>query len=262
MMLRTSLLPVALAVLCVACSDATDRAGSQPELGSDVESEDRPTERMARRFLPRDDEWRLESQIPEEPQETPGMVIWELSAHADRSEATRDERAAAAALVERCWASAREKGWFDFQKGLADGFKLLPADRRHYYNEEFIFDDALLDCERPEFLMYYGTPAGKHLAGLMFYTRRIDEPGPQVGGPLTVWHYHVWSKLRCFREGLLFVSDPNADGGCDEGIPSHRSPEMIHIWFLDHPGGRFATDMRIEQSRLRELIARRDAAVE
>ena len=27
---------------------------------------------------------------------------------------------------------------------------------------------------------------------------------------------------------------------CDQGISTDRSPEMIHVWLVDHPEGRFA----------------------
>ena len=57
----------------------------------------------------------------------------------------------------------------------------------------------MLDCDKPEFLMYYDTPQGKGLAGLMFY---MDTPagwGEQIGGPLTIWHYHVWAPIQCME---------------------------------------------------------------
>ena len=93
------------------------------------------------------------------------------------------------------------------------------------------------------------------LAGLMFYTRRSDERGPQVGGPLTRWHYHVWASPNCLVDGLLSVGSPR-DGRCARGEPAHRSPEMLHVWFLDHPEGPFATSMWLKPDQLRTLIER------
>jgi hypothetical protein len=95
------------------------------------------------------------------------MVIWELSEADPRRQPTAEQQAAASALVARCRGVAERKGWFEFQQGLADGYRLMKGDLRHYVNEAFLFDDALLDCERPEYLMYYGTPQGKLLAGAM-----------------------------------------------------------------------------------------------
>lgn len=69
----------------------------------------------------------------------------------------------------------------------------------------------------------------------------LEARGPQVGGPLTLWHYHVWFRPKCLRGGLLSTGEGR--NGCRDGEPSHRSPEMLHLWFLDHPMGRFATTM-------------------
>ena len=138
----------------------------------------------------------------------------------------------------------------------SDGYRLLHGDKRHYYNEANVFDDALLDPDRPEFLMYYGTPKGQKLAGMMFYTRRPDERGPQIGGPLTRWHYHVWAEPNCLLEGLLSVASAGPDRRCERGTPEHRSPEMIHVWLLEHPEGPFGTSMWLRPEQLRALIER------
>ena len=84
------------------------------------------------------------------------MEIWEVSQYPPGAQPTPEQQEAADRLIERCERAVQKHGWEDFQKALADGFKLLPNDRRHYYNEEYVFDDRVLDPERPEFLMYYG----------------------------------------------------------------------------------------------------------
>ena len=43
----------------------------------------------------------------------------------------------------------------------------------------------------------YPTAEGQKLAGFMFQTNERYDRGPQLGGPLTVWHYHVFNRLRC-----------------------------------------------------------------
>ena len=231
----------ALVLALVGCF-ASDRNGDAPP-------------RMARTFLPVGSSWIPERDVPREPQRTPHMVIWELSAHAGRAP-TPAEQAAADAFVARAFEAAERHGWFDFERGLADGFHLMHGDRRHYYNERYVFDDVVLDPDRPEFLMYYGTPSGQKLAGMMFYTRRPDERGEQFGGPLTVWHYHVWSSPNCLVDGLLSVGTADEHGRCERGEPRSRTPEMIHVWFLDHPEGPFATSMWLEPEQLRALIER------
>jgi len=215
--------------------------------------------RFAHRFLPHSDEWIPESQIPRVPQDDPHMVIWELSELPPDAPITPEQQAAADSLAQRCRAAAEAKGWFDFQRGLADGFHLLAGDRKHYVNEEFLFDGRVLDCERPEFLMYYGTPKGKLLAGVMFYANAANARGPQVGGNLTLWHYHIWKIAMCIRDGLLIVGQAR-NGACREGEPAFRSPEMLHVWFLDHPDGRFATTMWLSRSELDAAAAAHDAA--
>jgi len=221
--------------------------------------------RLARRFLPRDSAWIPEHEVPREPQREPAMVIWELDSSPDRLP-TAEERGAADDLVARSWEAAERHGWFDFQRGRADGYRLLHGDKRHYYNEAHLFDDAILDPDRPEFLMYYGTPRGQKLAGLMFYTRRPREQGPQIGGPLTRWHFHVWAEPNCLARGLLSVATArrgvDGSGECERGVPMHRSPEMLHVWLLEHPEGPFSTTMWLRAEQLRSLIERDDERAE
>jgi hypothetical protein len=213
-------------------------------------------ERWARRFLPAGEPWIPESEIPTSAQATPAMVIWELNGEAAPSEPTAAQRQAADDLEERCLAVVHDKGWFDFEVALRDGYSLLYDDTRHFVNEAYLFDGRLLDCERPEFLMYYGTPAGKILAGMMFLVNDIAERGSQFGGSSTLWHYHIWNKPLCLRGGLLVVGAVD-EGECADGEPQWRSPEMLHLWFLKHPQGRFGTAMWLSRANLEAALAER-----
>ena len=107
------------------------------------------------------------------------MEIYEVSQYADGSEPSDAQRRAADDFARQSFASAEKHGWFDFEKALNDGFKLMFGDRVHYANEAFIIDDHLLDPDRPEFLLYYDTPKGKRLAGVMCLTRKLGERGPR-----------------------------------------------------------------------------------
>jgi len=78
----------------------------------------------------------------------------------------------------------------------------------------------------------------------MFFTRSLEEEGPKLGGPGAEWHYHPYDDVRCAIKGLWTVSKADANGQCAEGIPVTRTPEMLHVWFIDHPLGRF-TEMKI-----------------
>lgn len=45
----------------------------------------------------------------------------------------------------------------------------------------------------------------------------------------------------------MFPSKVGPDGlFCEKGeLADHQSPEMIHVWFVDHPEDPFATAMRL-----------------
>jgi hypothetical protein len=91
--------------------------------------------------------------------------------------------------------------------------------------------------------MYHPTSDGtKELAGFMFFARTPTERGPQIGGPLTVWHFHIWRVAQCMVDDLLDVGW-EIEGGCETGVPSHRSAEMLHVWLIDRPNGPFSSAM-------------------
>ena len=152
-------------------------------------------------------------------------------------------------FVARSWESARRHGWLDFEKAKADGFELMWGDREHYQQREFVFDDKILDPDRPEFLMYRDTPRGKLLVGFMFFTRTLEERGPQPGGSLTPWHFHPWNgRGYCAERGILPMSRPDAQGRCQQGERVSRSAEMLHVWFVEHPLGPYADAMLFPDS--------------
>jgi len=200
------------------------------------------------------------------------MEIWEVSQYPPGAQPTLEQRNAADQLIERCERAVQKHGWEDFQKALADGFKLLQADRRHYYNEEYVFDERVLDPEHPEFLMYYDTPQGKRLVGFMFYVAGPMDRGPQIGGPLTVWHYNLFSTAVCplglarghnrRGKGLLRVAEVDERGRCARGIPTHRGREMLHVWLIRHPQGPFGTQMSIPPEIVKQELEKRDRARE
>ena len=118
-------------------------------------------------------------------------------------------------------------------------------------NYDFVFDDRFLDPDHPEFLMYYDVPGGKQLVGYM-YMVPLGQEGLQIGGPLTRWHYHLWATPSCILNGRVSVGRP-VTGKCAEGQPSQKSPEMLHVWLVDHPDGRFASKMSLPRSLMQSL---------
>ena len=148
-------------------------------------------------------------------------------------------------FYQRSLMAAVKNGWFDIEKARAQGFQDDRINRTHFPNLQYMFDDVILDPERPEWLIYSDLPGGgKVLMGFMFFTREPNEVGPTPAGPLAQWHYHQYAYPRCAVKGLWTVSDADENGGCAEGIPVMRTPEMFHVWFIDHPLGRF-TEMNV-----------------
>ena len=141
--------------------------------------------------------------------------------------------------------AALKNNWFDYEHTMANsGFQPDRVNRTHFPNLEYMFDGIILDPERPEWLVYHDTPQGKMLMALMFFTNELDEIGRTPGGPLALWHYHPYQKIRCAVKGLWTVGNANDAGECEEGEPVVRTPEMLHVWFIEHPLGRY-TEMKI-----------------
>lgn len=201
-------------------------------------------------------ECKLETEFSQEPQLSPRMVIYEVDRF-NGVEPTTDQQRAANELVRRSVEVAKKRGWYDIDQADRDGYRQLFQDRVHFANEEFIMDDHILDPERPEYLMYYETPDGRQLAGFMFVVRAPREEGSQIGGALTRWHYHVWSTPFCLKRGMMTVGLPDRNG-CSVGEPHHRSPEMMHVWLVDHPLGRFSRQMRVPRELMLELFEKRE----
>ena len=179
-------------------------------------------------------------------------VMFEVTQYAGL-EATPDQEKRAADLVTRSLEVAKKRGWFEFEKGIQDGYSLMPTDPLHYVNMEYVLDDRVADPERPEILMYYGTTKGFRLAGIMFLMNELNKNGPQIGGPLTVWHYHMSDRPYCFVNKLVIVSFTDPDGHCAEGEPQYVGPEMMHVWFVDHQSGPFGTEMALSREAWEKL---------
>jgi len=154
---------------------------------------------------------------------------------------TPDQQLWADQFYQRALAAALKHGWFDFKTAMADGFQVDRVNRTHFPNLQNMFDGAVLDPERPEWLIYNDLPdGGKILMGFMFFTNKLEDVGPTPAGALAQWHFHPFAQPRCAVNGIWSVSWADDRGRCAEGIPVMRSPEMFHVWFIDHPLGRFS----------------------
>jgi len=229
-------------------------------------SDEKPHSRFARRYVPFDPEWISETLIPMGPPISPQMVIWEGSEYGPEALATPQQRKAGDDFVKRCLEVAIAKDWFDQSVGIADGFLTPGSDARHHRNDEYVLDGIQLDPERPEYLMYYPDPnrnGEQTLTGLMFLADGRDAKGRQFAGPLSIWHYHKYTNARCWGgRGLLSTGMIDDDGNCPAGsVPLNRSPEMVHVWLIDHPRGPFSTGMTLPDDVLRAGLAKRRAAI-
>ena len=193
-------------------------------------------------FFRRVEQWEIEttdySDLP--------LGMYELTQYPNQ-EPTQEHLDAAEQIISESIDVAFRNGWFEKEKGLADGYEPMFGDPVHYVNVEYVFDGETLNPEKPEVLMYYQTPQGDFLMGTMFLA--IGERGPQIAGPLSKWHYHI-DRGMCYEQGVLPIGRTNDDGSCDVGFHNIRSPEMLHLWFFDHSEGRFATKMGLSNDLL------------
>ena len=215
------------------CGSETEWAGS-----------DGAMDRYARSFVPYRPKWIRESEISKMSHSFPWMVIWEVSEFDPAAAPTPEQTEAANDLLERCFQAALHNGWFDRAKGMRDGFKTVGGDPKHYRKDEFVLDGITLDAERPEYLMYEALKDGSYaLTGFMFLADAPESQGPQIAGPLSNWHYHIWKKPRCWVQDLLSAGVVDQYGECENGVARRRSPEMLHVWLIDHPRGIFSSGM-------------------
>jgi hypothetical protein len=129
---------------------------------------------------------------------------------------------------------------------LADGYTspANPAVVDHYPNVPHTQDGKVLDPTRPEALMYTLTARGPVLVGVMYMMNVPGEFGPEPGGCLTRWHVHA---NLCFSV-LTFIpaGEMAPDGSCAAGTFRYIPPPLLHVWFVDVPGGRFAHEVETE----------------
>jgi hypothetical protein len=101
----------------------------------------------------------------------------------------------------------------------------------HAENAEYKTDGRVLDPARPENLIYAVSDRGPVLIGVMYEIEEIGEPGPAVGGPLTVWHAHDHVCFSLIPPALSGLTSPF--GTCPVGsITMPITNEMIHVWTL------------------------------
>src|SRR5260370_24996261 len=99
----------------------------------------------------------------------------------------------------------------------------------HYVNPAYLTDADVLNPLHVQSLIYFNGKQGPILIGAMFIMPRSFEAGPQVGGPLTVWHQH--SNI-CFDD-VTGMAVPSGDE--PEWQASHKRRARAHRSTADPP---------------------------
>ncbi len=162
---------------------------------------------------------------------------------------TAAELEAAALLVTDTKAAALR--FEDLGAAQSEGYYQVAPARNglvHYMNTGYNRDGRILDPGRPESLIYLRLTNGSwKLVGVMYRMPSPDQPGPRVGGALTVWHAH---DNLCTANGR--VVGTNNNGSCPTGSVGGKTPEMLHVWLVANPNGVFSDDM--EPAALGDLV--------
>ena len=176
----------------------------------------------------------------------PGTAAAGIRSHlhgtADPSKATPAQRAAAQLLLGQTKLATERFG--DLSVATAAGYRAVTPPGEpivHYVNPAYLAGADTLNPERPESLIYGSSVRGPILLAAMYIVHKLGTAGPDIGGPLTIWHAH--SNL-CFnrRTGIIDAFTDKA-GNCPAGDLSSGTPEMLHVWVVDNPNGPFSTDM-------------------
>lgn len=243
----------ALAILCLAGCTGADDGDGDGDVRSDpvvmfpnyliINAPDPGKPWYISDFFRRVEQWEPEATIDLNELQ---LGMYELTQYPNQ-EPTQAHRDAADRLVDESFDAVVRNGWLSKEKGLSDGYEPMFGDPVHFVNKDYVFDGETLNPEKPEVLMYYETPEGDFLMGVMYLA--IGQRGPQVAGPLSKWHYHIDRRM-CYERGVLPIGTREEGESCASGIHNIRSPEMLHVWFFDHPEGRFATKMGLSAELL------------
>jgi hypothetical protein len=158
---------------------------------------------------------------------------------------TPEQQARAETLVAYTLQDLRQ--FADVTKVGALGFMSIgDADSgfEHYINLGYIFDDAFLDPNKPESLVYRVDGDKRTLVAAMFGARGMSLTDPKLvgwGGPLMQWHVHddlCWS---LDADHPVVVGSKDAAGKCPVGsVNAFGDIPMVHVWITPNDCGPFA----------------------
>jgi hypothetical protein len=121
----------------------------------------------------------------------------------------------------------------------------------HYVNRSYMVDADVLDPNHVQSLIYFNAKNGPQLIGAMYIMPNRGEDGPDIGGPLTVWHQHsniCFDNVSGIAVAFVHQGDDAFDtndksGACPKGSTNKTTPLMLHVWLIDNPDGPFASTM-------------------
>jgi hypothetical protein len=111
----------------------------------------------------------------------------------------------------------------------------------HYVNSAYLRDDAFLDPNRPESLVYRVDGDKRTLVAAMFADSSMSLNDPKLvdwGGPLMQWHVH---KDLCWSLAQVVAGVTDEAGNCPVGsINAGGDIPMVHVWIAPNECGPFA----------------------
>jgi hypothetical protein len=132
----------------------------------------------------------------------------------------------------------------DVTKVGALGFRSIgdaASGYEHYINSVYLRDDAFLDPNKPESIVYHVDGDKRTLVAAMFAANGMSLTDPKLvdwGGPLMQWHVHM---DLCWSLAQVVVGVTDADGKCPAGlINAGGDIPMIHVWIAPNECGPFA----------------------
>jgi hypothetical protein len=158
----------------------------------------------------------------------PGTLMPPVAAR----EPTHDERIAAEGMVIATRAAIAK--YADPKIAAADGYQVagMHGIDFHASNPRYEKDGRIFDPQHPETLVYAIAPDGRPvLLGAMFQMPGLGQPGPTIGGPLTIWHAHQHICFSLTPPSLAGILSPL--GTCPIGsFDMPLTAQMIHIWIV------------------------------
>ncbi len=169
---------------------------------------------------------------------------YQLTRKPDGTRSSSAEMSAGAAFRRETLATAAR--YATTELATAAGYRQVIGDGYHWVNPSYLDDTHHADPAFPESLVFYDLGDGRQtLIGAMFLEPETSR-GREIAGPVAPWHYHEYRTAKCVVASGFPVAEVDAAGSCAQGVRATRSPEMLHVWFVN-PDGPFSAGIYIPQ---------------